>query len=149
MRRLDRFLPLALVPFVLFLGPPRAVAGDPAVGVVLPMRGGQARRPEPVVIVPLDGRREEPLPAPILVPDAAAPGTTTVRPEFGGGYSVESQGNTTTVRPLFGGGYTIQEKGRTTTVLTPEFGGGYKAQTTPGSPPLVLPPPRQSPGRPR
>lgn len=126
------------------LTPLAAAAGEPEVGVVVPVREGQARTPHPVVIVPLGDKEPQPLPAPILVPDAATPGTTTVRPEFGGGYSVESPGGRkTTVRRQFGGGYTIQENGRTTTVVTPQFGGGYTVETTPESPPLVLPPPQQ------
>jgi len=133
----------SLIALLAFLAPLAAVAGEPEVGVIVPVREGQARTPQPVVIVPLGAQRQEPLPAPILVPDVATPGTTTVRPEFGGGYTVESPGRTTTVRRQFGGGYTIEENGRTTTVVTPQFGGGYKVETTPASPPLVLPPPQQ------
>lgn len=64
-----------------------------------------------------------------------------MRPNFGGGYSVEQPGGeTTTVRPKFGGGYTVEQNGRTTTEVTPNFGGGYKVESEKGAPPTVIVP---------
>jgi hypothetical protein len=131
-----------LVAVALLLAPQvRAEGADVVVGV--PVENGQAGKPQPGVLVhPV--KKKQPLPAPILVqPGNAKGGTTTVRPEFGGGYSVENSktGDKTAVKPNFGGGYRVEENGRTTTEVKPNFGGGYSVESTKDSPTLILPPP--------
>jgi hypothetical protein len=125
---------------------PAATAQTTHVVVGVPIENGHAGRPQPGVIVDLEGRRkqEEKVPVPIIVQDGAQGGTTTVRPNFGGGYTVENEaGTTTNVRPKFGGGYTVDQNGRTTTEVTPSFGGGYEVKTQKGAPTtVVVPPPR-------
>jgi hypothetical protein len=121
--------------------PARAEGPDVVIGV--PIENGQAGKPQPGVLVN-PAKKKEPLPAPILVqPGTAKGGTTTVRPEFGGGYSVENSatGDKTAVKPNFGGGYRVEENGRTTTEVKPNFGGGYSVESTKDSPTLILPPP--------
>jgi hypothetical protein len=138
MRRLIFLLGLAL------LGAPPATAQTTDVVVGVPVENGRVGRPQPGVIVDLEGkrRREENLPVPVIVQDGAQGGTTTVRPNFGGGYTVENDGKaTTTVRPKFGGGYTVEQNGRTTTEVTPSFGGGYEVKSKKGSPTTVVVPP--------
>jgi hypothetical protein len=137
MRRLPLLAALALC------WSPAATAQTTDVVVGVPIENGQAGRPQPGVIVDLEGKRnrEEAVPVPVIVHDGAQGGTSTVRPEFGGGYSVENEnGSKTTVRPKFGGGYTVEENGRTTTDVTPNFGGGYRVKTQKGSPTTVLVP---------
>lgn len=106
----------------------RAQTTDVVVGV--PIRDGQAGPPQPGVIVDLEGKRQrDPLPAPVLIQELEGPGTTTVTPRFGGGYTVESeQGATTTVQPKFGGGYSVQKSDGSKTDVTPRFGGGYTVE---------------------
>lgn len=116
---------------------------DVVVGV--PIENGKAGKPQPGVIVDIEGKRErerrEAVPVPVIVQDGAQGGTTTVRPNFGGGYTVENQGGkTTTVRPKFGGGYTVEQNGRTTQEVTPSFGGGYTVKSAPGAPKTVIVP---------
>ncbi len=83
---------------------------DVVVGV--PIRDGKAGKPQPGVIVDLEGKqRRDPLPAPVIIQNADGPGKTTVRPSFGGGYTVENaDGSKTAVKPQFGGGYTIEKQ---------------------------------------
>jgi hypothetical protein len=121
----------------------RAEGADVVVGV--PIENGQAGRPQPGVLID-PAKKKEPLPAPILVqPGGAQGGTTTVRPEFGGGYSVENDatGEKTAVKPNFGGGYRVEQNGRTTTEVKPNFGGGYRVESSKDSPTLILPPPQR------
>lgn len=120
----------------------RAEGVDVVVGV--PVENGQAGRPQPGVLIDPAQKKQEALPAPILVqPGSAQGGATTVRPEFGGGYSVENEatGEKTAVKPNFGGGYRVEQNGRTTTEVKPNFGGGYRVESTKDSPTLILPPP--------
>jgi hypothetical protein len=132
-----------LVTLSLPSAPARAQSTDVVVGV--PVQNGTAGKPQPGVIVDVDGRRQrqrERVPAPIVVQEGSpAGGTTTVRPNFGGGYTAESPGKTTTVRPRFGGGYAVEENGKTTTEVKPNFGGGYTVESSGKSPTLLLPPP--------
>ena len=88
----------------------RAQTTDVVVGV--PIQDGKAGKPQPGVIVDLEGKeRRDPLPEPVIVHEVESPGKTTVRPNFGGGYSVETEGQSKTeVKPKFGGGYTIEKK---------------------------------------
>jgi hypothetical protein len=121
----------------------RAEGADVVVGV--PVENGQAGRPQPGVLV-TPAKKKDPVPAPILVqPGSQKGGTTTVRPEFGGGYSVENSatGDKTKVKPRFGGGYSVEKNGRTTTEVKPNFGGGYSVESTKDSPTLILPPPQR------
>ena len=140
MRRLLLLLALGLI------GSPPVSAQTTDVVVGVPIEGGQVGRPQPGVIVDLEGKRrsQDRVPAPVIVQDGAQGGTTTVRPNFGGGYTVENDGKaTTTVRPKFGGGYSVEQNGRTTTEVTPSFGGGYEVKTKKGAPTtVVVPPPR-------
>ena len=103
----------------------RAQTTDVVIGV--PIEDGKAGRPQPGVIVDLEGKkRRDPLPDPVIVHEVESPGTTTVRPKFGGGYTVEKEhGPTTTVQPRFGGGYTVETEGGSKTEVKPNFGGGY------------------------
>ena len=103
----------------------RAQTTDVVVGV--PIENGKAGKPQPGVIVDLEGKkRRDPLPDPVIVHEIESPGTTTVRPKFGGGYTVEKEhGPTTTVQPKFGGGYTVETEGGSKTEVKPNFGGGY------------------------
>jgi hypothetical protein len=98
---------------------------DVVVGV--PIENGKAGRPQPGVIVDLEGtKRRDRLPDPVIVHEVESPGKTTVRPKFGGGYTVEKEhGPTTTVQPSFGGGYTVETEGKSKTEVKPNFGGGY------------------------
>ena len=133
---------LLLVAASLVLAQP-ARAEDPEVVIGVPIENGQAGRPQPGVLVH-PAKKKAPLPAPIVVqPGNAKGGTTTVRPEFGGGYSVENSatGDKTAVKPNFGGGYRVEENGKTTTEVKPNFGGGYSVESTKDSPTLILPPP--------
>ncbi len=88
----------------------RAQTTDVVVGV--PIENGKVGKPQPGVIVDLEGKkRREPLPDPVIVHEVESPGKTTVRPKFGGGYTVETEdGSKTEVKPNFGGGYTIEKK---------------------------------------
>jgi hypothetical protein len=98
---------------------------DVVVGV--PIEDGKAGKPQPGVIVDLEGKeRRDRLPDPVIVHEVESPGKTTVRPKFGGGYTVEKEhGPTTTVQPSFGGGYTVETEGKSKTEVKPNFGGGY------------------------
>ena len=108
------------------------VAGAQTTDVVVgvPIRDGQAGPPQPGVIVDLEGKRQrDALPAPVLIQELEGPGTTTVTPRFGGGYTVENEkGTTTTVQPKFGGGYSVQKSDGSKTEVTPKFGGGYTVE---------------------
>lgn len=120
----------------------RAQSTDVVVGV--PVTNGQAGKPQPGVIVDLEKKQSARVPAPVIVQEGQAGGTTTVRPNFGGGYTVDqSGGKSTTVKPRFGGGYTVEENGRTTTEVKPNFGGGYTVESTGKGPTMVLPPPQR------
>ena len=134
---------LLLVVAPLLLGTPvRAEGVDVVVGV--PVRDGKAGQPRPGVLLTPDAKPERALPVPILVEDGNEQGgTTTVRPEFGGGYSVENDatGSKTAVKPNFGGGYRVEKNGSTTTVVKPNFGGGYSVESSKDAPTLILPPP--------
>lgn len=103
----------------------RAQTTDVVVGV--PIEEGKAGKPQPGVIVDLEGKkRRHPLPDPVIVHEVESPGKTTVLPKFGGGYTVEKEhGPTTTVQPKFGGGYTVETEGGSKTEVKPNFGGGY------------------------
>ena len=139
-----RFALLLLAAPLVFASPLRAEGVDVVVGV--PVRDGQAGRPQPGVLLTPEQKKERALPVPILVEDGNAQGgTTTVRPAFGGGYSVENSatGSKTAVKPNFGGGYRVEKNGRTTTEVKPKFGGGYTVESTKDSPTLILPPPPQ------
>ncbi|RIL05678.1 MAG: hypothetical protein DCC71_09545 [Proteobacteria bacterium] len=145
MRRLSSVVvafALVAAPPLLAAAPARAQGADVVVGV--PVRDGQAGKPQPGVIVDVGKQREkERVPAPIVVQDAPAGATTTVRPNFGGGYTTETPGQgTTTVRPRFGGGYSVDENGKTTTEVVPNFGGGYRVERAKDakSPVVVVPP---------
>ena len=128
-----------------WIAAPAALAQTPEVVVGVPIEDGKAGRPQPGVIVDVEGKRareRERVPAPVIVQDGAEGGTTTVKPNFGGGYTVETEGKgTTTVRPKFGGGYSVDQNGRTTTEVTPRFGGGYDVKTKKGAPTTVVVPP--------
>jgi hypothetical protein len=77
---------------------------DVVVGV--PIEDGKAGKPQPGVIVDLEGeKRRDPLPDPVIIHEVESPGTTTVRPKFGGGYVETEGGSKTEVKPNFGGGY--------------------------------------------
>lgn len=106
---------------------PAAQAQTTDVVVGVPIENGKAGKPQPGVIVDLEGKkRRDPLPDPVIVHEVESPGTTTVRPKFGGGYTVEKEhGPTTTVQPKFGGGYTVETEGGSKTEVKPNFGGGY------------------------
>lgn len=120
----------------------RAQSTDVVVGV--PVRDGQVGKPQPGVIVDLEKKQPDRVPAPIVIQEGQAGGTTTVRPNFGGGYTVDqSGGKSTTVKPRFGGGYSVEENGRTTTEVKPKFGGGYTVESTGKGPTVVLPPPQR------
>jgi hypothetical protein len=124
---------------------PSAVAQTPRAVVGVPIENGKAGKPAAGVIVDVQ-QPETPrdkVGAPVIIQDGSQGGTTTVRPNFGGGYTVEQDGKpTTTVKPKFGGGYQVQENGKTTTEVTPRFGGGYDVKTKPGaSTTVVVPPP--------
>jgi hypothetical protein len=86
---------------------------DVVVGV--PIQNGKAGKPQPGVIVDLEGKqRRDPVPTPVIVQELAGPGKTTVQPKFGGGYTVENEdGSKTEVKPIFGGGYTVEKQGPT------------------------------------
>jgi hypothetical protein len=103
----------------------RSQTTDVVVGV--PIEDGKAGKPQPGVIVDLEGKkRRDPLPDPVILHEIEGPGKTTVRPKFGGGYTVEKErGPTTTVQPKFGGGYTVETEGGSKTEVKPNFGGGY------------------------
>lgn len=140
----SRSLPaLLVIGFVMVLAAPAgAQSTDVVVGV--PVRDGQVGKPQPGVIVDLEEQQRDRVPAPIIVQEGQAGGTTTVRPNFGGGYTVDqSGGSTTTVKPRFGGGYSVQENGRTTTEVKPNFGGGYTVESSGQGPTIVLPPPQR------
>jgi hypothetical protein len=136
-----RFTLLLVAASLLLASPVRAE--DPEVVIGVPVENGQAGRPQPGVLVhPV--KKKAPLPAPVIVqPGNAKGGTTTVHPEFGGGYSVENSatGDKTKVKPRFGGGYTVEKNGHTTTEVKPNFGGGYSVESKKDSPTLILPPP--------
>ena len=139
MRRL-----LLLVSLALLGSPSIAPAQTTDVVVGVPIENGQAGRPQPGVIVNPNGqtRREEAVPVPVIIQNGAQGGTTNVRPNFGGGYTVENQdGSKTTVRPKFGGGYAVDQNGRTTQEVTPTFGGGYQVKSKKGAPTTVVVPP--------
>jgi hypothetical protein len=123
--------------------PASAQNTDVVVGV--PIENGQAGKPQPGVIVDIEGQRNRArnaTPTPVIVQDGAQGGTTTVTPNFGGGYTVQNENQgATTVRPKFGGGYTVEQNGRTTQEVTPNFGGGYKVKSAPGAPTTVVVPP--------
>ena len=125
-------------------GSQRTMAQTTDVVVGVPIENGQAGRPQPGVIVDPNGtrKREEAVPVPVIVQDGAQGGTTHVRKNFGGGYTVEGPGKkTTTVHPKFGGGYTVEQNGKTTQEVTPTFGGGYEVKSKPGAPTTVVVPP--------
>lgn len=124
------------------LAAPAALAQKTDVVIGVPVENGQAGKPQPGVLIDPNAKKREPVPAPVLIQQGGQ-GTTEVKPNFGGGYSVESPGKKTTVRPQFGGGYAIEENGRTTTEVKPTFGGGYKVESTEDSPTLILPPPQK------
>jgi hypothetical protein len=125
-------------------GPRAASAQSADVVVGVPVRDGKAGKPQPGVIVDIEKKERARLPAPIIVQEGQAGGTTSVRPNFGGGYTVEQgNGSATTVKPRFGGGYSVEENGRTTTEVKPNFGGGYTVESTGKGPTLVLPPPQR------
>lgn len=90
--------------------PVLAQSVDPVVGV--PIRDGKAGRPQPGVIVGLDGKeRRNDVPPPVVVEELGRDASATVRPRFGGGYLIErSDGGTTEVVPQFGGGYRVERK---------------------------------------
>ena len=138
-----RFVSIPVLAVALWV-PPAARAQTTDVVVGVPIENGKAGRPQPGVIVDLDGHRRAPqdrVPVPVIVHDATG-GTTNVRPNFGGGYTVENQnGTTTTVKPRFGGGYTVEENGRTKTEVKPTFGGGYRVESTQDAPATILVPP--------
>jgi hypothetical protein len=128
------------------LGSAPATAQSTDVVVGVPIENGQAGRPQPGVIVDIEGNRRttrDATPVPVIVQDGAQGGTTTVTPNFGGGYNVQNEQGKTTVRPKFGGGYTVEQNGRTTQEVTPNFGGGYKVKSAPGAPTTVVVPPSQ------
>lgn len=128
--------------FVVSFGVPVAHAQRTDVVVGVPVHDGQVGQPQPGVIVTPESRPRDRVPAPIVVQQGQAGGTTTVRPNFGGGYTAEqSNGNTTTVRPRFGGGYSVDENGRTTTEVKPNFGGGYTVESSGQGSTILLPPP--------
>lgn len=141
-RRLSLRITLMLAVSWMGASPLAAQTTDVVVGV--PIENGKAGRPQPGVIVDIEGKRKqrERVPAPVIVQDGAQGGTTSVKPNFGGGYTVETEGKgTTTVRPKFGGGYQVDRNGRTTTEVTPRFGGGYDVKTKKGAPTTVVVPP--------
>lgn len=135
-------LTLILLTALVFVGGPAAAqSADVVVGV--PIQNGKAGKPRPGVIVHPNAKKA-PLQGPIVLPQSRTPGTTTVRPNFGGGYTIETPGAPAqTVRPRFGGGYAVDEGGRTTTEVVPLFGGGYRVEREPGSPEIVLPAPER------
>jgi len=142
MRRFALGNAIALCLGMLGTSPAAAQTTDVVVGV--PIENGQAGKPQPGVIVDIEGKdkKKEPVPVPVIVQDGAQGGTTTVRPNFGGGYTVENEGKgATTVRPKFGGGYTVEQNGKTTQEVTPNFGGGYKVKSSKGAPTTVIVPP--------
>lgn len=145
MRHPSLAFPFALVLVVTAtLAAPDARAQSTDVVVGVPVRDGQAGKPQPGVIVDLEKRQPARVPAPVVVQEGQAGGTTTVRPNFGGGYTVDqSGGKSTTVKPRFGGGYSVEENGRTTTEVKPNFGGGYTVESTGKGPTMVLPPPQR------
>jgi hypothetical protein len=110
-----------------FMAASGARAQTTDVVVSVPIEDGKAGKPQPGVIVDLEGKkRRDPLPDPVILHEIEGPGKTTVRPKFGGGYTVEKEhGPTTTVRPSFGGGYSVETEGQSKTELKPNFGGGY------------------------
>lgn len=129
-RRMALCMSLAAVSLATFgaVSIARAQTTDVVVGV--PIRDGQAGPPQPGVIVDLEGKRQrDALPAPVIIQQLEGPGTTTVTPKFGGGYTVENdKGTTTTVQPKFGGGYSVQNQDGSKTEVTPKFGGGYTVE---------------------
>ncbi|MEB2345507.1 MAG: hypothetical protein OZ948_12265 [Deltaproteobacteria bacterium] len=90
--------------------PASGQTADVVVGV--PIRDGQAGRPQPGVIVDLEGKEQRnDVPPPVVVEELGRDGGATVRPRFGGGYVIErSDGGTTEVVPQFGGGYQVQRR---------------------------------------
>lgn len=95
------------------LGAPPPASGQTADVVVgVPIRDGQAGRPQPGVIVDLEGKeRRNEVPPPVVVEELGRDGGATVRPRFGGGYVIErSDGGTTEVVPQFGGGYHVERR---------------------------------------
>jgi len=105
---------LSVVLATLVLAPvAHAQTTDVVVGV--PIQNGKAGKPQPGVIVDLEGKqRRNPLPTPVIIQELDGPGKTTVRPKFGGGYTVENtDGSKTEVKPNFGGGYTVEKQGPT------------------------------------
>ena len=134
---------LGLLGIALFVAP-MASAQKTDVVVGVPVENGRAGKPQPGVLIDPEAKKQETVPAPVLIQEGHPNGgTTTVRPNFGGGYTVEEPGKKTTVRPRFGGGYAVEENGRTTTEVKPNFGGGYTVESTKDSPTLILPPPQK------
>ncbi len=113
-----------------FVAAPASHAQTTDVVVGVPIHNGKAGKPQPGVIVDLEGKeRRDPLQAPVIIQELDGPGKTTVKPNFGGGYTVENEtGPTTTVRPSFGGGYTVENKDGSKTEVKPSFGGGYTVE---------------------
>ena len=118
------------VVLAIFVLAPVAHAQTTDVVVGVPIHDGKAGKPQPGVIVDLEGKSQrDPLPAPVIIQELDSPGKTTVKPNFGGGYTVENEkGPTTTVRPNFGGGYTVENKDGSKTEVKPSFGGGYTVE---------------------
>lgn len=130
MRLRARCVALFSVVLATFVLAPVAHAQTTDVVVGVPIRNGKAGKPQPGVIVDLEGKQQrDPLPAPIILQELDGPGKTTVKPNFGGGYTVENEnGPTTTVRPNFGGGYSVENKDGSKTEVKPNFGGGYTVE---------------------
>ena len=131
---------LAFAP--LLLASPRAPRA-PTSSSASRFENGQAGRPQPgVLLTPARKQQRRCRRRSSCSRGNAQGGTTTVRPEFGGGYSVENSatGAKTKVKPHFGGGYSVEKNGRTTTEVKPNFGGGYSVESTKDSPTLILPP---------
>ena len=101
------------VVLAIFVLAPGAHAQTTDVVVGVPIQNGKAGKPQPGVIVDLEGKSQrDPLPAPVIIQQLDGPGKTTVHPNFGGGYTVENQdGSKTEVKPNFGGGYTVEKQG--------------------------------------
>jgi hypothetical protein len=113
--------------------------------VFVPVRDGKAGAPVAGVIVdPARERSRVRVPDPVLHHTLGRDGKATlVRPRFGGGYAIETEGEpTTSVQPRFGGGYRVETPGQGSTEVIPQFGGGYRIERS-GAP---VPGPRPADG---